>query len=172
MFYLISNTVESVTYDLGSPAQLTGIMLMTVNSLSNPLMYAMFLPAFRRTIGTLLSSSIRSRSSARGGGASPSSSCAWRTTRRVATMHATNAHSVSGSFSETRTNSTNSYSMAGVQGEATAEPPTGNVTQSGGVASAILEWLREAVAVVRAANLRHVPRNIRVSTKPQWVYVA
>ena len=49
-FFLGSIGVTS--YDLGSTVQLVGIMMTVCNSLANPFMYTIFMPAFRRSLHT------------------------------------------------------------------------------------------------------------------------
>ena len=48
--YFCAGNVGLVNFDLGGPTQLIGILLTVCNSFANPFMYAMFMPAFRRSL--------------------------------------------------------------------------------------------------------------------------
>ena len=52
--YFCLGNVGVLNYDLGSPLQLVGIMLTVCNSLANPFMYTLFMPAFRRSLQTTI----------------------------------------------------------------------------------------------------------------------
>ena len=48
--YFCAGSVGLMSFDLGGPTQLIGILLTVCNSCANPFMYAMFMPAFRRSL--------------------------------------------------------------------------------------------------------------------------
>ena len=48
--YFFLGNVGVTSYDLGSAVQLVGVLLTVCNSLANPFMYIVFMPAFRRSL--------------------------------------------------------------------------------------------------------------------------
>ena len=52
--YFCLGNVGVLHYDLGQPLQLVGILLTVCNSLANPFMYTLFMPAFRRSLKTTI----------------------------------------------------------------------------------------------------------------------